>query len=128
MYLHNVGVERGAFCVGTMVADAAHSVSWISVFQPAFIRIAETESTFSFRSKSNTVKHELCAALTVGAGLKLHTGAAGSVSSSSSSSDLQEVCSVGLQAIQSHVTTTGTENGVAGLLLLLEDKTDAERK
>lgn len=104
------------------------SVSWINGFEPLLIRITETESSFSFRRKSNTVKHVPCAALTVRAGLKLHTGAAGSISSRSSSSDLQEVCSVGLQAIQSHITTTGTEDGVAGLLLLLEDKTNAERK
>lgn len=63
----------------------------------------------------------MCAGLTVRAGLKLEAGAAGSISSSSASSDLQQVCSVGLQTVQSHVTTPGTENGVAGLLLLLRD-------
>lgn len=70
----------------------------------------------------------MCAVLTVRAGLELDAGAAGSISSSSSSSDLQEVCSVGLQAIQSHITTTGTEDSVAGLLLLLDNKINAERK
>lgn len=70
----------------------------------------------------------MCVALTVRAGLELDARAAGSVSSSSPSSDLQEVCRVGLQAIQRHITTTGTEDGVAGLLLLLGDKTNAGRK
>lgn len=36
-HLHNVGLEIGSFCFGTM---AAHSVSGISGFQPALIRIA----------------------------------------------------------------------------------------
>lgn len=35
--LPNVGLEIGSFCIGTMVA---HSVSGISGFQPALIRIA----------------------------------------------------------------------------------------
>lgn len=64
----------------------------------------------------------MCAGLTVRASLKLETGAAGSISCRSASSDLQQVCSIGLQTIQSHVTTPGTENGVAGLLLLLQDE------
>lgn len=64
----------------------------------------------------------LCAELTVGAGLELETGAAGSIPSSGASSDLQQVGSVGLQAIQSDVATPGTKDGVAGLLLLLQCK------
>lgn len=86
------------------------------------------QSNHIFKSKISTIKLLLCAGLTVRASLKLETGAAGSISSSSASSDLQQVCSVGLQTIESHVTTPGTKNGVAGLLLLLEDITDKGRE
>lgn len=58
--------------------------------------------------------------LTVRAGLKLETGAAGSISSGGAGSDLQQVRRVGLQTVQGHVATPGSKNGVAGLLLLLE--------
>ena len=58
--------------------------------------------------------------LTIGTGLKLETGAAGSISGSGAGSDLQQVGRVGLQPVQGHVTTPGTEDGVTGLLLLLQ--------
>lgn len=64
------------------------------------------------------------AELTVRACLELETGTAGSVSGCGASSDLQKVGSVGLQTIQSHVTTTSTEDGVAGLLLFLKERKD----
>lgn len=66
--------------------------------------------------------------LTVGAGLELERGAAGSVSGCCASSDLQQVGGVGLQTIQSHITTPSTKDGVAGLLLLLEEKPDKGRR
>lgn len=59
--------------------------------------------------------------LTVGAGLKLETGAAGSVAGGGASSDLQQVRRVGLQAVEAHVAAAGSEDGVAGLLLLLPE-------
>lgn len=67
--------------------------------------------------------------LTVGAGLKLETGAAGSVAGGGASSDLQQVRRVGLQAVQGHVAAAGSQDGVAGLLLLLRKGGDkSERK
>lgn len=66
--------------------------------------------------------------LTVGTGLKLETGAAGSVSGSGAGSDLQQVGRVGLQPVQGHVTTPGTEDGVTGLLLLLQDNRQTEKE
>lgn len=68
------------------------------------------------------VTENCCVArLTVRAGLKLETGAAGSISSGGAGSDLQQVRRVGLQTVQGHVATPGSKNGVAGLLLLLEE-------
>lgn len=66
--------------------------------------------------------------LTVGAGLKLETGAAGSVAGGGASSDLQKVRRVGLQAVQGHVAAAGSEDGVAGLLLLLPRGGDKSRR
>lgn len=59
--------------------------------------------------------------LTVRAGLKLETGAAGSVAGGGARSDLQQVRRVGLQAVEGHVAAAGSEDGVAGLLLLLPE-------
>lgn len=59
--------------------------------------------------------------LTVGASFKLETGAAGSVAGGGASSDLQQVRRVGLQAVEGHVAAAGSEDGVAGLLLLLPE-------
>lgn len=59
--------------------------------------------------------------LTVGAGFKLETGAAGSIAGGGASSDLQQVRRVGLQAAEAHVAAAGSEDGVAGLLLLLPE-------
>lgn len=59
--------------------------------------------------------------LTVGAGFKLETGAAGSVAGGGASSDLQQVRRVGLQAVEGHVAATRSKDGVAGLLLLLPE-------
>lgn len=66
--------------------------------------------------------------LTVGTGLKLETGAAGSVSGSGAGSDLQQVGRVGLQPVQGHVTAPCTEDGVTGLLLLLQDNRQTEKE
>lgn len=66
--------------------------------------------------------------LTVGAGLKLETGAAGSVAGGGASSDLQQVRRVGLQAVQGHVAAAGSEDGVAGLLLLLPRGGDKSKR
>lgn len=65
--------------------------------------------------------------LTVGAGLKLETGAAGSVAGGGASSDLQQVRRVGLQAAEGHVAAAGSEDGVAGLLLLLPEAVTSPR-
>lgn len=65
-------------------------------------------------------KNPFSAKLTVRAGFELEARAAGSISSSSASSDLEQVGRVGLQTIQGHITTPSSEDSVAGLLFFLE--------
>lgn len=66
-------------------------------------------------------KNPLHAKLTVRAGFKLEAGAAGSISSGSASSDLEQVGCVGFETIQGHITSPSSKNGIAGLLFFLED-------
>lgn len=57
--------------------------------------------------------------LTVWAGLELKLAAATAVTSSGTSSDLQQVGGVWFQSIQCNICTLRPQDGVAGLLFLL---------
>lgn len=66
--------------------------------------------------------------LTVWAGLKLKLAAGAAISCSGTSSNLQQVCGIRFQAIQSHICALASQDGVAGLLFLLQETRGTEEK
>lgn len=65
--------------------------------------------------------------LTVWAGLKLKLAAAASITRSGTRSNLQQVSRIWFQSIQSHIGALASQDGVAGLLFLLQE-TEKKKK
>lgn len=66
--------------------------------------------------------------LTVWAGLKLKLAAAAAITRSGTSSNLQHVSGIRFQSIQSHIRALASQDGVAGLLFLLQETRETEEK
>lgn len=66
--------------------------------------------------------------LTVRAGLKLKLAAAAAITRSGTSSNLQQVSGIRFQSIQSHICALASQDGIAGLLFLLQETRETNEK
>lgn len=74
------------------------------------------------------VGNKWAAVLTVWAGLKLKLAAAAAVACSGTSPNLQQVSGIRFQSIQSHICALASQDGVAGLLFLLQETRATKEK